>query len=161
MKPIILLAGAILVGCGGTPTQPTPLTTATPVPTVMEPGRSATISGTVTDTLDQPLAGVNVLWAGLAEAPGDRGHGVMTDAQGAYHLSVGTLGGPGAAEGRFDLYATKDGYLGQMVETALSDTTVNFRLAPVSAALPTLPTLPPPPPESAGKTTAVRERRPE
>src|SRR5215831_8755660 len=125
MKPIILLAGAILVGCGGTPTQPTPLTTATPVPT-MESGRSATISGTVTDTLDQPLAGANVQWAGLAEAPGDRGHGVMTDAQGAYDLNVGNLGGPGAAEGRFDLYAAKDGYQPQMVETALSDTTVNF-----------------------------------
>jgi hypothetical protein len=88
-RVLILLAAAVLVGCSEHPTQPTQSTTIAKSP--VQYGPSVTISGTVTDTSNRPLADVNVNWVGAAEYWGDRGHGVMTDANGTYHLNVGGL----------------------------------------------------------------------
>lgn len=75
------------------------------------PKLGATVVGTVLDADSlQPIAGATVEWAGLAEAWGDRGHGVRTDANGRYSEAVGGLGGPGAAEGEIVMRASHPGH---------------------------------------------------
>jgi hypothetical protein len=74
--------------------------------------------------------GANVEWAGLAEAWGDRGHGVQTDQDGFYKMSIGPLGGPGSAGGVFWMRATKNGYTGQEMQVHLDSLEVNFVLTP-------------------------------
>ena len=102
----------------------------------MEPSRGRLITGMVTDAATGlPLKGARIEWAGLAEAWGDRGHGVVTDASGAYSLSVGPLGGPGTAEGRFWMRVSTDGYIEQVIQTSLNDRTVNFALQAVQPGL--------------------------
>jgi hypothetical protein len=92
----------------------------------------STVTGFVLDdTSWQPLVGAVVEWAGLAEAWGDEGHGVFTDAAGRYVLQVSHLGGPGAAEGVIVMRATRERYvpLSKQVTLVLGGrTTVDFRL---------------------------------
>jgi hypothetical protein len=107
---------------------------ATPVPSSGPPGLTDLVSGIVTDVSQRPLSDANVEWAGLAEAWGDRGHGVRTDANGAYTMRVGPLGGPGSTEGLFNRMARKVGYLPSTLRVQLNPagTTVNFTLTPVN-----------------------------
>jgi hypothetical protein len=99
------------------------------VPTSTSP---AAISGMVVEAAtSSPIAEARVEWAGLAEAWGDEGHGVLTDASGRYSMTVGRLGGPGAAEGLIVMRASKPGYADQSQQVKLTlgrATTVNFEL---------------------------------
>ena len=94
-------------------------------------------SGRVTESgSNLPIASATVVWADLGGVWEDAGDGVSTDANGSYQLTVGPLHGPGNAERRFLLRASKIGYLSQEVEVQLpaagSDLprtpTVNFDL---------------------------------
>ena len=128
---VLLAAAGVLAGCGNySPTQPTRAAASQPV----EPPPIITISGTVTDTASRPLAGVSVEWAGVAEALGDRGHGVLTATDGTYHLPICCMG-DGVVQYGFFMYALKDGYATQSVQTTLSETTVNFRLEAAATAI--------------------------
>jgi hypothetical protein len=72
-----------------------------------------------------------VEWAGLAEAWGDRGHGVTTDSSGFYRMNVGPLGGPGSGAGQFLMRASKTGYVSQEVQATLGEmVVVDFTLSP-------------------------------
>jgi hypothetical protein len=125
--------------CSSTPTATT-ATAPAPVPTgsstVAAPGRSGVVIGIVTDSATRlPLAGALISWTGLAEAWGDRGHGVATDADGAYQLAVSDLGGPGSDEGLFMMRASKGGYVSQTVRVTLAEAVnVNFELRQVPRA---------------------------
>lgn len=131
----LLVSLGLLCGCanGSNPAGPTPGSSTAPQSTVPQDA-STRVTGMVTDPSQRPLSDVNVQWAGLAEAWGDRGHGVRTDANGAYTLGVGPLGGPGSTEGLFNMLADKVGYLPSTLRVQLNPagTTVNFTLTPVS-----------------------------
>jgi hypothetical protein len=85
----------------------------------------------VTDAVtDTALAGANIEWTGLAEAWGDRGHGVVTKADGSYELVISNLGGPGSEQGQVNIRAMKSGYVEKAMKVTLSPvTTINFALS--------------------------------
>ena len=90
------------------------------------------VTGVVRDAVSgAALPGAQVEWAGIAEAWGDRGSGVTTDAEGRYQLWVGPLDGPGSGNGAFSLRASKAGYSEAHVIANLAQQTVNFDLRPV------------------------------
>jgi hypothetical protein len=89
------------------------------------------VTGRVTDAVtDTPLAGANVEWTGLAEAWGDRGHGVVTKTDGSYEVVISGLGGPGSEQGQVNIRAMKSGYVEKAMKVTLSPvTTINFALS--------------------------------
>src|SRR5512139_1185234 len=89
-----------------------------------------TLSGVVRDAASsQPIAGASVIWAGLAEVWGDRGHGVTTDANGRYLLPISDLGGPGSETGTINVQATKPGYVPKVVQVSVvGKATLDFEL---------------------------------
>lgn len=131
----LLVSLGLLCGCvnDSNPVRANPFRP-TPVPSSGPPGLTDLVSGIVTDVSQRPLSDANVEWAGLAEAWGDRGHGVRTDANGRYTANVGPLGGPGSAEGLFVMRAAKAGYLPSTLRVQLdpAGTSVNFTLTPVN-----------------------------
>ncbi len=133
----LMVAGCDKSSPSRSPTSPSPTTTSAPDPTGGPPtGPSGSVTGVVKDAVtNQPLAAAAVAWAGLAEALGDRGDGVRTGVNGAYHMQIGPLGGPGSREGRFVMQASKEGYINRTVEATLADgLTVDFNLQPAPAA---------------------------
>jgi hypothetical protein len=91
------------------------------------------VHGFVTDVSGNPLARVQVEWAGVAEAWGDRGHGVSTGTDGAYTMGIIGFNDrvPGAPS--FIMRATKPGYAQQDLEVRYVDgLEVNFQLSPLS-----------------------------
>lgn len=139
----LVVSLGMVSGCGDDshPVAATPVPSSTlapspspPAPSPRPPGLTAIVSGIVTDLSQRPLSGASVEWAGLAEAWGDRGHGVTTGANGAYTMGVGPLGGPGSVEGLIWMRATRAGYLVSELRVQLNPTgtTVNFTLTPVN-----------------------------
>jgi hypothetical protein len=88
------------------------------------------VTGVVTDAVTkEPIAGASVEWAGVAEAWGDRGHGVMTDANGTYQMLVGPVPGGGIL-----MRAWKAGYESRVLTaTVTPSVVVNFALTPGAA----------------------------
>jgi carboxypeptidase family protein len=124
---VVLCATAVLfVSCGDRP----PTRPSGGIPTVAPNPSIPRIHGFVTDAFGQPLTGARVEWAGVAEAWGDRGHGVPTDTQGAYTFGINGLESiPGAPT--VNLRATKAGYAEQEMQVRFVDgLEVDFRLSP-------------------------------
>jgi carboxypeptidase family protein len=131
MTGIFVVSAAALCGCGGSPTAPdtnSPPPVAGSAPNV--PRTTQIVTGVVRNEINgDPIAGVAIEWTGLAEAWGDRGHGVKTDQSGRYELPVGPLGGPGSGPGTFMMKASKDGYDSVALQVTFAEhTEVNFNL---------------------------------
>jgi hypothetical protein len=88
------------------------------------------VTGVVTDAVTkEPIVGASVEWTGVAEAWGDRGHGVMTNANGTYKMFVGPVPGAGLL-----IRAGRSGYESHVVTATLTPSVVvNFALTPASA----------------------------
>ena len=141
MKPaaVVFLIG--LAGCTAdvTPTQPTtspqPITLSLPSTPRLLGTSPANTTYMVTGTVTNGATGVTIAeaaieWAGLAEAWGDRGHGVTTGSDGVYHIQIGQLGGPGSTKGIVTMRASKTGFQEQARTVTLPEgVTVNFALS--------------------------------
>jgi hypothetical protein len=130
-----VIAGIVLSSCEGSPVRPD-LRLPTPVTSTPVPVSSQMVTGLVKDAVTgEPITDAAIEWTGLAEAWGDRGHGVKTDANGHYQLPVGQLGGPGSAQGTFLIRASKAGYISVELNATLTEhTEVNFNLEHRNAA---------------------------
>jgi hypothetical protein len=125
-----VIAGIVLSSCGGSPVRPdVPLPT--PVTSTPVPASSQMVIGVVKDAVTgEPISDAVIEWTGFAEAWGDRGHGVKTDANGHYQFQVGNL----AAQGSFLMRASKAGYVSVELHATLTEhTEVNFTLEHRSA----------------------------
>jgi hypothetical protein len=94
-RTLLLLVLGVLYGCDSSippivaPTGPSSLPPSAP-------SLGTTVTGTVIDSVSkQVLVSANVQWAGLAEAWGDRGHGVFTNSHGVFTLPVSEHGRSG------------------------------------------------------------------
>jgi hypothetical protein len=104
MRPFTLfLCFGLMCGCGNGDNVRT-----LPVPSP-QVGVTVSVMGFVTDPAGQGLPGATVEWTGLAEAWGDRGHGVATDSTGAYSVPVGPL--ESLVSDLVQLRVTKTGYV--------------------------------------------------
>jgi len=103
---------------------------ATTTPT--EPTVSALVSGVVHDAVSgEPIPWAEVEWKGLAELWGDRGDGVIADADGAYRLPIRNFGRAGAAEYQIEMRAKKSGYVADthvVTLSAAADARIDFQL---------------------------------
>ena len=123
-----LLYVSVVVACGcdlRSSASTMPITA--PTPTV-----SAVVSGVVRDTVSgQPIPWAEVEWKGLTESWGDRGDGVIADADGAYRLEIRGLGRAGAAEYQIEMRAKKSGYVADtrvVTLSAAADARFDFQL---------------------------------
>lgn len=121
------------LGCSDSAKAPTSFRPTAPTPSAPTPptqGRYIVTGRIIDAATNSPLAAANVEWAGLAEAWGDRGHGVVSKADGSYELVISGLGGPGSEQGLVNIRAVKAGYVEKAMKVTLSPvTTIDFALS--------------------------------
>ena len=92
---------------------------------------SVTLTGIVTEAVSsRPIVGAAIEWVGAAEVWGDRGHGVLSDANGFYRMVAAGIDGPSTRTAIW-VRASKPGFGARIEQVAIqASVTLDFQLTP-------------------------------